>query len=105
MTLRQLLSDEVMMWIHNKNLEIKEGAKYSKEDDEFEVLNKIEIPLFMRWGNINELIKREASNQVEFMRNKIKNNKKDIDFIDEANHSYDGKEQVLAEQICDFFKY
>ena len=77
-------------------------AKYSKEDDEFEVLNKIEIPLFMRWGNINELIKREASNQVEFMRNKIKNNKKDIDFIDEANHSYDGKEQVLAEQICDF---
>ncbi len=80
-------------------------ARYSNEDDEFEVLNKIEIPLFMRWGNINELIKREASNQVEYMRRKIKNNRKDIDFIDEANHSYDGKEQVLAEQICDFLKY
>ena len=77
-------------------------APYSKEDDEFEILNRIDIPLFMRWGDIKELIKRDTKEQVEFMRKKIKNSKKDIGYIESANHSYSEKENKLAEEICEF---
>lgn len=81
---------------YNKNIDF---APYDLEDNEFEILNQIEVPLFMRWGNIKELIKRDAQNQVEFIKKKIKNNIKDIEYIDGADHSYHGKEEILAEQI------
>ena len=55
--------------------------------------------------NVKELIEREASEQVSFMNSKINNSKKDISYIDGANHSYDGKEEELASQICNFLKY
>ena len=77
-------------------------ARYSKKDDEFEVLNKIEVPLFMRWGNDNEMIKQDAKDLVEFMNNKIKNDCKDIGYIDGANHSYSEHEDELGEQIKNF---
>lgn len=86
---------------YNKEIDF---ARYSKENDTFEVLNKINIPLFMRWGNIQELIRKDAKEQVEFMRQKIKNAKKDIDYIDGANHSYNEKETILSEEICEFLK-
>lgn len=86
---------------YNKNIDF---AQYTQEDNEFVVLNSIEIPLFMRWGNDNEMIKRDAKELVEFMRKKIKNNRKNIDYIDGANHSYNGKENVLAEQIKGFLE-
>jgi len=86
---------------YNKNIDF---APYDLEDNEFEILNQIEVPLFMRWGNIKELIKRNAQNQVEFMKKKIKNNKKDIEYIDGADHSYHGKEEFLAEQIKIFLE-
>lgn len=86
---------------YNQNIDF---APYDLEDDEFSVLNQIKVPLFMRWGNIKELIKRTAENQVEFMTRKIKNNNKDIGYIDEADHSYRGKEEVLAEQIKEFLQ-
>ena len=77
-------------------------AKYDKEDDKFETLNKIQIPLFMRWGDTQELIKKTAKEQAEFMMKKINNNKKNIGYIEGANHSYKGKEYKLAEEICGF---
>ena len=65
-------------------------------------LNNIEIPIFMRWGNVEELILKEASEYVQIIRSIIKNKKADIDYIEGANHGYNGKENILAEQIVNF---
>lgn len=78
-------------------------AKYG-EDTELEKLNKIEVPLFMRWGNIREMIVQEADELVNIVTKSIKNPDKDIDYIKGANHSYEGKEEKLAEQIIAFIK-
>lgn len=86
---------------YNENIDF---AQYSIEDNKFEVLNKIEVPLFMRWGSENELIKRKAKEQAIFMKEKIRNTKKNIDYIDGANHSYSDKEEILAREIRDFLK-
>ena len=79
-------------------------ARYGALDDDFEILNKIQVPLFMRWGNDNELIKQDAKDLVEFVNSKINNQNKDIGYIEGANHSYSGYEEELAEQIKSFFK-
>ena len=77
-------------------------ARYSKEEEEFQVLNNIPVPLFMRWGDTQELIKRKAKEQAEFVKTKIKNANANIGYIEGANHSYNGKEEILAKQICEF---
>jgi len=84
---------------YNQNIDF---ARYSIENDEFEVLNKINIPLFMRWGNVNEMIKQDAKELAKFMNFKINNKDKDIDYIDGADHSYHGKEEELANKIIIF---
>ena len=58
----------------------------------------------MRWGNNNELILQPADKLVQNLNKKIKNDKKDLGFIDGATHNYSGKEQILANQILDFLK-
>ena len=78
-------------------------ANYSC-DNKLEILNKIEVPLFMRWGNDNEMILQKADELVEKLNHIIKNKNKDINFIDGANHGYQGKEDILAEQIIKFIK-
>lgn len=84
---------------HNENFDF---ARYSKPDDNFEVLNNILCPLFMRWGNVNELIKQDAKDLSEFMNKKITNKNKNISYIDGADHSYHGKIEQLAEEIKQF---
>lgn len=84
---------------HNENFDF---ARYDKVDDKFQVLNSIQCPLFMRWGNVNELIKQDAKDLAEFMNKKITNPKKNISYIDGANHSYHGKNEQLAEEIKQF---
>ena len=79
-------------------------AQYSNENYDFDTLNKIDVPLFMRWGNDNELIRKSAKEQVELMRRVIKKKDADINFIDGANHSYNGKETELANDIATFLK-
>lgn len=74
-------------------------ARFDDEDYEFEVLNKIDVPLFMRWGNVNELIKRDAKDLAQFMNGKIHNPNKDISYIDGADHTYYEKEEELARQV------
>lgn len=78
-------------------------AKYG-EDKEMTTLNQIEVPLFMRWGNDNEMIAQKAEELVANMSNLISNPQKDIDFIDGANHSYTEKEKIIANQIIEFIK-
>lgn len=77
-------------------------ARYSNEKEDFKILNNIQVPLFMRWGDTQELIKRKAKEQAEFVKTKIKNANADIGYIEGANHSYKGKEEILAKQICEF---
>ena len=76
-------------------------AKYS-EDNEFEKLNNIDCPLMMRWGNNNEMILQKADELVDLLNDKITNNKKDISYVDGADHGYHEREEILAEQILNF---
>lgn len=79
-------------------------AKYTTDNFDFEILNNIKVPIFMRWGNVNELISIPANELVSLMNKKIKNNQKDINFIDGATHNYKNKEQILANEIIKFIK-
>lgn len=80
-------------------------ARFDDDDYEFEVLNKIDVPLFMRWGNVNELIKRDAKDLAQFMNGKIHNPNKDISYIDGADHTYYEKEEQLGEEIKEFLRF
>ena len=78
-------------------------AQYGK-DTELKKLNKINVPLFMRWGNDNEMILQDAEELVTIVNNSISNQNKNIDYIEGSNHMYNGKEEILAEQIVEFIK-
>lgn len=85
---------------NNKEIDF---ARYGK-DNEMEKLNNITVPLFMRWGNNNEMILQKANELVEILADIILNPNKDINYIDGADHSYTGKEEEVAEQIVNFVK-
>lgn len=72
------------------------------QDTELQKLNNIRVPLFMRWGNQNEMILQKADELVSIVSNSIDNQNKDIDYIYGADHGYTGKEKELAEQIIKF---
>lgn len=72
------------------------------QDTELEKLNNIKVPLFMRWGNQNEMILQKADELVTIVSNSIENINKDIDYIDGADHGYIGKESEVAKQIIEF---
>ena len=84
----------------NKDIDF---AKYGK-DNELKKLNNIKAPLFMRWGNENEMILQKADELVSMVSNLIQNQNKDINYIDGANHSYNEKEEILAKEIIEFVK-
>lgn len=86
---------------YNKEIDF---AQYSNKDYNFEELNNIDVPLFMRWGNSNEMIEQQADILVEMLNQKIINKNKDINFVDGADHGYTGKEYILASQIINFIK-
>ena len=96
------ISSKTFLRYARDNKEI-DFAKYN-EDTEFKELNNISAPLFMRWGNDNEMILQEAEELVALVSNFITNQKKDINYINGANHTYTGKEEILAEQIVKFIK-
>lgn len=77
-------------------------AKYSDKDYNFEELNNIDVPLFMRWGNKNEMIEQPAEELVKIMNLKLNNKIKNIGFIDGADHGYTDKEEILANEIIEF---
>lgn len=77
-------------------------ARYSDKDYTFLELNNIEIPLFLRWGNVYELVIQDLNDLVKIFKEKIHNSKLDVDYIDGADHGYTGKEELLAKQIIKF---
>lgn len=86
---------------YNKEIDF---AQYSNKEYNFKELNNIDVPLFMRWGNSNEMIEQQADSLAEMLNHKIINKNKDINFIDGADHGYTGKEELLASQIINFIK-
>lgn len=86
---------------YNKEIDI---ARYSKDDDNLEKLNNIEVPIFMRWGTEKEMILQTPQELLDIINTKLINKNKDIDFINGADHGYHEKEEELAEQIIKFIK-
>ena len=84
----------------NKDIDF---AKYGR-DNNLEKLNNIKVPLFMRWGNDNEMIMQKAEELVTIVSNIIDNPNKDIDYVDGANHGYHEKEEIIAKDIINFIK-
>lgn len=84
---------------YNKEIDF---AQYSNKEYKFDELNNIDIPLFMRWGNYNEMIEQDANVLVELLNKKINNKNKDINFVDGADHGYTGKEEILSAEIINF---
>lgn len=87
---------------YSKNNKEIDFAQYSNKEYNFDELNNIEVPLFMRWGNSNEMIEQDANVLVELLNKKITNRNKDIDFVDGADHGYTGKEEILSLEIINF---
>lgn len=86
---------------NNKKIDF---AKFGNKNSAFKELNNVKVPLFMRWGNVNELIYQSPSEIVNLLNEKIKNDKKNISFINGANHNYTGKENELADEIEKFIR-
>lgn len=84
---------------YNKDIDF---ARFSDSQYNFKELNNINIPLFLRWGNVYELVIQDLNELVEFLKMKILNKNLDIGYIDGADHGYTGKEKILAEQIIKF---
>lgn len=83
---------------NNKDIDV---AHYEKDDD-LKFLNQIEVPLYMRWGNQNEMIVQSVEELVNLAREKLKNKYIDVNYIDGANHSYTDREEIVAKQIIQF---
>lgn len=77
-------------------------AQYSNKDYEYPELNNIQIPLFMRWGTVFEMIEQPANELADMLNKKILNPKKDISYIEGANHGYSQKEQIVADEMLKF---
>mgnify|MGYP001123296685 FL=1 len=80
----------------------KDIARFWDKDYNFKELNNIQIPLFLRWGNVHDLVLQNLSNLIEILKSKIQNEKLDIGYIDGADHGYTGKEETLAKEIISF---
>lgn len=87
--------------IENKDIDF---ARFSDENYNYEKLNNIKVPLFMRWGNNKELIIQKVDELCKTLKEKIKNDKLDIGYIEGADHSYTNKEEILANEIEQFLK-
>ena len=77
-------------------------ARYHDDEYNFDKLNNIDVPLFMRWGNNNEMIEQDADELIAMLNTKVNNKFKNINYIDGADHGYSKKEEVLAKEIVDF---
>ena len=93
-----LVSVQTFLTYYRDNKEI-DFAKYQEKNYKFEKLNNIKVPLFMRWGNVNEIINLPANELVNLMNEKILNNKKDINFIDGATHITEEKKKLLQKKF------
>lgn len=76
-------------------------AKFWDKDYEFEEVNNIKIPLFLRWGE-SDLLIQKLDELIEFLKLKINNETLDIGYIKDTNHGYTDKEEILGKEIVEF---
>lgn len=88
--------------IYSQDNEKLDMARYSEKDYDYKELNSIKVPLFMRWGENNELIEQTTDEVIEIIKNKVKNEKLDIGVIENTDHFYKKKEKELAKEILNF---
>lgn len=77
-------------------------ARYADSSYEFNELNNIKVPLFIRWGNVRELIIQTVNEVINILNDKIKNPNLNLGYIDGADHSFSGKEKEVIKQILEF---
>jgi len=76
-------------------------ARFSDKEYDFKELNNINVPLFLRWGE-RDLVVQNLNELIEFLKLKIKNTDLDIGYIEDTDHGYTGKEELLGEEIVKF---
>lgn len=82
----------------NKDIDF---AKFWDKNYDFKEVNNIKIPLFLRWGE-SDLVVQKLDELIEFLKLKVKNNKLDIGHINDTDHGYTDKEEILGKQIVEF---
>lgn len=78
-------------------------AKFGDKEYDFNKLNNINVPLFLRWGE-KDLVVQDLKELIEFLKSKIKNKSLDIGYIKDTDHGYTGKEEILGKEIVKFIK-
>ena len=82
----------------NKDIDF---ARFSDKDYHFNEINSIKVPIFLRWGE-KDLVLQDLNDLIDFLILKINNEKLDIGYIKDTNHTYTNKEDVLASDIISF---
>ena len=82
----------------NKDIDF---AKFWDKEYDFKEVNNIKKSLFLRWGE-SDLVVQKLDELIEFLKLKIDNDKLDIGYINETDHGYTDKEEVLGKQIVEF---
>ncbi len=76
-------------------------ARFSDKSYGFKELNNINVPLFLRWG-AKDLVIQNLDELIVFLKNKINNSNLDIGYINDTDHGYTNKEEILGEEIVKF---
>ena len=79
-------------------------AQYHNKEYDFPELSQIQVPLFMRWGNLYEMIEQKAEDLVQLIQEKVHNPFQDIAYIEGADHGYSQHKEQLAKEIVRFLK-
>lgn len=77
---------------------------YAENAIDIECINTIKEPVFMRFGTINEYVTRSVPQTVADIASKTTKNNIDISYIENADHSYHGKEKQLINEYIKFIK-
>jgi len=79
-------------------------ARFWDNEYDFKKLNNIKVPLFIRWGTVNEIIVQLPQEVVGIVNKKVKNDRLNVGYIDGANHSFYQKEEIVINQILEAIK-
>lgn len=90
---------------YHKDNELIDFARYGDKDYDYKELNNVKVPLFLRWGNVQEMVIQSFDELIPMLKQKVRNPKLDIGYIDGADHGYWQKEEQLAEEILKFLSY
>lgn len=95
-------------------ISVKTYLRYFRDNSEIDIadysstsldkLNTITSPLLMIWGTEKEMILQTPSKLEKILKDKITSTPLTVEFIEGANHSYVGKEDLLAKEVINFIK-